>query len=572
METKEAEQLNLWQKPDRCPNGALGNTTELCRPPQKGGANDSVVLPEPPVKSGLVGILKKKAVAMVEAGKRDNYVLREIFKWRVIYPIEKNSQTYKKYQRSTSKRSKISFDRDLYCGHVIGSHVDIKQTSESASIVYANTASCGAPWVCPVCAAKIHARRTDEVQQFIDFIVTQNAAIDGGKVPAISHKKKVLMLTLTARHNKSMPLQEFGNAISSALRKLQNSNIFKRYVRDAGLYLDDDCKIKGYIRACEYTHSYKNRWHKHFHILLTVNDDADCKLLELILKALWLDYCRKVGLCDDDDENAKNSTYEHGLNLSNFNMKDAENVARYVTKCGGGNYAVAEITSAATKRGRFVAGEVDRDLEHRTPNQIALDMVLYDDDEEAVKNDMDALAEYLYHTHGTAQLYWAKDLKKFVGIVDKTDEDLLAEENEGAAVVCGLTVKHWHEVCKRIDYSELKEVAKGGIYDVKAYFDGLDIGYELPPLLTADEVRLLDRYERGERDENGEQATAELSDADITRAKDILERLAGYTKETPKDYVYVDKWSGKDSVNALERKQAYWISRKKEYCPIVVPF
>ena len=559
METKEAEQLNLWRKPEGTEGAALGNTTELCRPPLCGGANDSVVLPQTPVKTGLDGILKKKAVRMVETGKRDNYLLREIIKWRVVYPIEKNSQQYAKYQRSTSKRSKISFDRDLYCGHVIGSHVDIKQTSESASIVYANTASCGAPWVCPVCAAKIHARRTDEVQQFIDFIVTQNAAIDGGKVPAISHKKKVLMLTLTARHNKSMPLQEFGNAISSALRKLQNSNIFKRYVRDAGLYLDDDCKIKGYIRACEYTHSYKNRWHKHFHILLTVNDDADCKLLELILKALWLDYCRKVGLCDDD-ENAKNSTYAHGLALSDFNMRDAENVARYVTKCGGGNYAVAEITSAATKKGRFVAGEVDRDMEHRTPNQIALDMVLYDDDKEAVSRDRDALAEYLYHTHGTAQLYWAKDLKKFVGIVDKTDEDLLAEENEGAAVVCGLTVKHWHEVCKRIDYSELKEVAKGGIYDVKAYFDGLDIGYELPPLLTAEEVRLLDRYEQDERDE--------MSVAEIEQARDIIGRLADYAKDAPKDYVY----SSRDTANALASKKPFWISRKKEYCPVVVPF
>ena len=565
MKTKEAEQLTLWQRPEQeRPNGPLGNTTELCRPPLRGGANDSVVLPEPPVKTGLDGILKKKAVRMVETGKRDNYLLREIIKWRVVYPIEKNSQQYAKYQRSTSKRSKISFDRDLYCGHVIGSHVDIKQTSESASIVYANTASCGAPWVCPVCAAKIHARRTDEVQQFIDFIVTQNA-IFGKGTPVISHPKKVLMLTLTARHNKEMSLQDFGNAISSALRKLQNSNIFKRYVRDAGLFLDDDHKIKGYIRACEYTHSYKNRWHKHFHILLTVNDDADCKLLELILKALWLDYCRKVGLCDDDDENAKNSTYEHGLNLSNFNMRDAENVARYVTKCGGGNYAVAEITSAATKQGRFVAGEVDRDLEHRTPNQIALDMVLYDDDKEAVSRDRDTLAEYLYHTHGTAQLYWAKDLKKFVGIADKTDEDLLAEENEGAAVVCGLTVKHWHEVCKRIDFSELKEVAKkGGIYDVKAYFDGLDINYELPPLLTAEEVRLLDRYEQDERDE--------MSVAEIEQARDIIGRLADYAKDAPKDYVYVDKWSSRDTANALASKKPFWISRKKEYCPVVVPF
>ena len=107
-------------------------------------------------------ILKQKAVAMVEARRRDNYVLREIIKWRVLRPIEKNPHLYEKFQRSTSKRSKISFDRDLYCGHVIGSHVDIKQTSESASIVYAHTASCGASWVCPVCAAKIHARRTNE--------------------------------------------------------------------------------------------------------------------------------------------------------------------------------------------------------------------------------------------------------------------------------------------------------------------------------------------------------------------------------------------------------------------------
>jgi len=567
MEAIEAEQTSLWQRPEqKSPEGALGNTTELCRPPLKN--------PKTLAKSTLGGILKKKAVAMVEAGKRDNYVLREIMKWRVIYHIEKNPHLYERFQRSTSKKSRISFDRDIYCGHVIGSHVDIKQTSETDSIVYAHTASCGASWVCPVCAAKIHARRTQEVQAFVDYIKAQNAVFDGkgekGEVPAISHKKKLLMLTLTASHNKSMSLQGFGNAISSALRKLQNSNVFKRFVRDAGLFLDNELKIKGVIRACEYTHSYKNGWHKHFHILLTVDDDADCELLELILKALWLDCCRKVELCGDD-EDAKNSTYKHGLTLSDFDMKDAESVARYVTKCGGGNYAVQEIASASTKKGRFVAGEVDRDLEHRTPNQIALDMVLYDEDELAVSRDRNTLAEYLFHTHGTAQLFWSRYLKAFVGIVEKTDEELLDEENEGAAVVCGLTVKHWHEVCKRVDFSELKEIAKGGINAVKSYFDGLGIGYELPPLLTAEEVCLLDRYEYGEKNEDGEKVAAEMSMADVEKAKAILGRLAGYSEDTPKDYVYVDKRSEKDAVKALERKEAYWLN-KKEYCPVVVPF
>lgn len=574
METKEAEQLTLWQRPEQKQGteGALGNSTELCRPPLLGGANNSIT----PVKSKADGILKNKAVAMIEAGKRDNYVLREIMKWRVLYPIEKNPHLYKKFQRSTSKKGKISFDRDLFCGHVIGSHVDIKQTSETDSIVYAHTASCGASWVCPVCAAKIHARRTSEVQQFVDYINKQNAVFDGkgetGEVPAISHKKKILMLTLTASHNKTMALRDFGTAISDALRKFQNSNIFKRYVRDAGLFLDDDLKIKGYIRACEYTHSYKNGWHKHFHILMTVNDDADCGLLTLILKALWLDYCRKVGLCEDD-ENAKNSTYEHGLTLSDFDMKDAENVAKYVTKCGGGNYAVQEITSVSTKKGRFVAGEVDRDLEHRTPNQIALDMVLYDEDELAVRRDRTTLAEYLYHTHGTAQLFWSKYLKAFIGIVEKSDEEILEEENEGAAIICGLTVKHWHEVSKRVDFSELKEVAKNGIDAVKKYFDGIDIGYELPPLLTAEEVRLLDKYEYGEKDENGEKMLADLSANDVEKAKNILARLAGYSDDTPNKYKYIDRRIDRDAVKALERKEAYWLNKEKNgYCPIVVPF
>ena len=570
METKEAEQLNLWQKPDRCPNGALGNTTELCRPPLE----ECQEIPKTPVKSRADGILKQKAVAMVEARRRDNYVLREIIKWRVLRPIEKNPHLYEKFQRSTSKRSKISFDRDLYCGHVIGSHVDIKQTSESASIVYAHTASCGASWVCPVCAAKIHARRTAEVQQFVDYINKQNALFEGegeiGEIPAISHRKKILMLTFTASHNKSMSLHDFGTAISEALRRFQNSNIFKRFVRDAGLFLDDDLQIKGYIRACEYTHSYKNGWHKHFHVLMTVNDDADCDLLALILKALWLDYCRKVGLCEDD-EKAKNSTYEHGLVMSDFDMQDAEKIVKYVTKCGGGNYAVQEITSVNTKKGRFVAGEVDRDLEHRTPNQIALDMVLYDEDKIAVKRDRTTLAEYLYHTHGTDQLFWSKYLKAFVGIVEKSDDEILEEENEGAAIICGLTVKHWHEVSKNVDFSVLKKVAKKGIDAVKKYFDGLDIGYELPPLLTAEEVRLLDKYEYGKKDENGEKVSAELSADDVEKAKNILSRLAGYSDDTPNDYKYIDKRSEKDDIKAHEKKEAFLIGKnKREFCPFVV--
>ena len=531
--------------------GCLGNTTELCNPPSLTRATgvNSVVLPNGGqggvplgnmVRGRIDAILYDRVLKMIEAAGqasrrhkrklknlRDNYLLRAIWQLKIVGYVEKHPWEFSRYQRTTKRKDRISFDRDLFCGHVIGSHVDIKRTSESDSVVFAKVANCGANWVCPVCASKIHAVRADEVQHFVDFIHKNNEMIEKQfGSPYYKRARKIVMMTLTASHTSDMLLDEFGPRISEALRKLQNSKVFKRLARENGLYLDDECKIKGYIRASEYTHSYKNGWHKHFHALLTLYADVDVGSIEEELKQVWVNSCLAAGICADDEQ-SKHNLHEHGLRLDDA-QTGAKAVADYVAKSGGGNYAVMEIACASNKKGRFVPGETARDLEHRTPNQIALDMVLYDNDLASVSRDRHTLAEYMYHTNGTAQLYWAKGLKALCGVGELSDEAAVDKHTEDATAICGLTVPHWHIVCKRIDQKALKEAAKNGIYGVKDYFDTIDIDYELPSLLTRDEVDLLTKFENETDDQ--------LTEAESNSAMAILAQLAEYAEQSPKTF------------------------------------
>lgn len=524
----------------------LGNTTEL--------VNREVNTPKSPpnncksIVQKYKRYLKARVIKMIESEKRDNYVMRDIWQ-QIIRYVEKHPAQMAQYQKETAKRGKVSFDRDLYCGHSTGSHVDIKITAESNVAVYAHVAYCGATWVCPLCAAKLQARRGAEVVQAVNLLIHQSAVLTGaetlraGETMMLDQPKKVIMLTLTASHTARMPLADVGAKLSVALRYMQNQRDYKSMMVQAGLYLGEyrlsngkTRKIKGMIRACEYTYG-SNGWHKHFHILLVVNKDTNVGDLQDNIKQMWVNACLATGLCSGTvkDEVA---LYEHGATITaTVDTADSVHIARYAAKCGGGNYAVQEIkslhrelVSSGTKKGHLVISDVQRDMEHRTPNQIAMDIALYDEEDDIARvRDIHALAAYMYHTHGTSQLHWAGGLKAMCGIVDKRDEDILEDANEGAAVVCGLTVPHWHEVCRRIDQKHLSEIAtEQGMTGVQAYFDGLGVGYELPPLLTPDEVRLLDSYES----EDG----GELSGADADAARALLSKLSELADDAPRDH------------------------------------
>jgi hypothetical protein len=108
---------------------------------------------------------------------------------------------------------------------------------------------CGSVWCCPVCTAVIRARRSMEIAA----AATAHVA-NGGTLG---------MLTLTVRHDATMPLQDSIKALQGAWEALQQRRAWR----------GDRDNMVGLIASKEVTYG-ANGWHPHLHVLVLWAPDA----------------------------------------------------------------------------------------------------------------------------------------------------------------------------------------------------------------------------------------------------------------------------------------------------------
>lgn len=150
---------------------------------------------------------------------------------------------------------------------------------------------------CPKCRIAIMSQRKNEIQFLIDSFLSDN--------PFGSIK----MLTLTFPHYKK-----------NRLSRILGTTKSRRGLRGAAALLKErhgwkTSPIFGYVQALEVTHSSKNGWHPHLHLLLFCTSDLN---LDLIYQS-WADACNHAGL--------PTPSREHGINL-----QDAQSAAEYMSK------------------------------------------------------------------------------------------------------------------------------------------------------------------------------------------------------------------------------------------------
>ncbi|WP_144276137.1 protein rep [Pseudonocardia sp. Ae717_Ps2] len=133
---------------------------------------------------------------------------------------------------------------------------------EPGTAGFGGLATCGSVWACPVCSAKISARRSKDLEQLINW----NADRGG----------TVALLTLTMRHHRGHSLRELRRALSAAWRHLTQSRGWKRWKTD----LDMD-----YVRGVEGTHTDLNGWHLHIHALLIFPTDVSAEIPALTARS-----------------------------------------------------------------------------------------------------------------------------------------------------------------------------------------------------------------------------------------------------------------------------------------------
>lgn len=259
---------------------------------------------------------------------------------------------------------------------------------------FSGVESCGRVWLCPVCAAKIRARRGDEIAE----AVGRHLEAGGGAYFA----------TATLPHDQGDALAASLDVLTKAWRDLTATGHYTQERKRFG--------ILGNIAAREVTHG-RNGWHPHIHAVILTRMEVDV-----------------LGLCDwfgRLDARWTRALQRHGwapgklgyrFRLDLVNRSTAAGLAAYVTKVQDGAGLGNEIARADLKTGRKSS---------RTPLQILADFGT-----DGLVSDLDLWHEYERATAGKSAIRWSRGLRALLlpDVEELTDEEVAAEEVGGDTV------------------------------------------------------------------------------------------------------------------------------------------
>lgn len=296
---------------------------------------------------------------------------------------------------------RTSFDAVAFCGRALGGEVRILSDGESAWP--SGVAACGRVWLCPVCAPKIKARRAVELESACDA----HAALGGS----------FSMVTVTARHDRSMALVDVRRAVASSWRKVQR----RKSWRDIRALLD------GQVTAPEVTVG-ANGWHPHAHVLLFVRAGVSRSDLDKLLPDFIDDWRELVNSSLDSMPSV-----ERAVNLVHFGSDSRAAAAGYLSKVAN------ELTASDMKSGRDPFSLLDG----------------------VGEGDAESIArwiEYADAMKGVQSISWSKGLRARLGLgVELTDEEV-ALQDEAAGVVVGVVFgERWNSLLRRGVAHELLE-------------------------------------------------------------------------------------------------------------------
>lgn len=277
-----------------------------------------------------------------------------------------------------------------------GHRVAVLVAQEGRSARWGGVTSCHSVWLCPVCAARIAAKRREQVHALVR-----------------EHQERggvVVMLTLTQSHGRQDNLKDVVSALTGRWSKLRRRRSVQQIEAELG--------IRGGIRSLEITHSVSHGWHPHLHLLVFLGGDGrvyDYGHLTTALDRLigcWLDAC--------DREGVKAARAAQDWLLAD----DATAAGDYVAKWG----VAAEMTHGHVKRGRG---------QSRTPWDILRD---YGDSK--FPFDYMLLSEYGKTMKGRRQLTTWGDVSMSEVDLD-TDDKEAVDGDEEAGEVSLLAIPDW---------------------------------------------------------------------------------------------------------------------------------
>lgn len=287
-----------------------------------------------------------------------------------------------------------------------GSYVQLLQHEETNRCHFGGLSTCGSPWTCPVCSAKISERRKLEIRSAVDTHVAAGGGVE--------------MITLTVRHGRMDVLKEMMGRLRKALRSMREHRTYKDLRRDFG--------VLGSIRALEVTHGQANGWHPHFHELwlfdkpLTIRQRMS---LRSLLYSVWSRTSVAAGLPAPNRQRG-------------VHIQPAKSAAEYIAKWGTEpRWEIgSELTKANSKRSRSIKG--------RTPFDLLRDYADGDDRQAGA-----LFVEFAKAFKGWNQVRWSNGLKAVFGIGEASDQEIAAAQDEPARKLGKIRRRQWRLVLRQ---------------------------------------------------------------------------------------------------------------------------
>lgn len=280
-------------------------------------------------------------------------------------------------------------------GHSVGLHHDAEAGTPAH---WSGLERCSSVWACPVCAAVIRSARAAEIEQAVS-----NHLASGGTA---------LFFTGTLRHSLADPLAQTLDGILVAWRRTISGAPWRRASERMG--------IVGTIRTVEVTRG-DHGWHPHVHVLILLDApiaQAERAWFEGWLFDRWANAVERTGC---------RRPLPQGLDLQAVDG-DGRVLAQYVSKVQGEDLEASALVAshrwgvgAEMARGDVKSGRVGS----RAPFE------LLDSDS---AQDGALWREYYLATKGRRCTTWSHGLRERLGVVDRTDEEII-EDTESAPMV-----------------------------------------------------------------------------------------------------------------------------------------
>lgn len=306
-------------------------------------------------------------------------------------------------------------DRVSWClkhRQINSDEIEITYDQDTQRAYYGNLLSCGSVWTCPVCASRITEHRRVELSQAVE---TWRAAGGG-----------VFMAAFTLQHTAEDQLKALRKELNGAYRIMTNRRGFSEIKRHYG--------IVGSVASLEVTHSFRYGWHPHRHVLFFTEKtvtDQDIFNIQGAMSVLWRGVLVKNGRWAHD---------QAGVVLSNGDDQAGDYVCKWSL--------AHEITKSPVKIGK--GGGM-------SPFELA----------QAWRDTGDQRYKWLIQDYAAAffrskQLTYTPGLKTRLGIMDKSDQQIIIEEEKNAVIMATVDRASWKRIYIKRWRGVVLRAASGG--------------------------------------------------------------------------------------------------------------